>query len=184
MEFNTTTEWNERHWKEAEPVYEQAFPAAGRKNPAIIRRMLERGIGQLHTAVLHKETIAMALTGHSAKGEVTIIDYLAVDEAYRNQGVGRRLIDYIRAWSGQQSVCRGIVIEVEAEPTEANLGRIRFWERNGFRLTDDVHQYIWVPEPYRAMILHLTEANRLPEDGKTLFRYITSFHERAYRSKS
>jgi hypothetical protein len=46
-----------------------------------------------------------------------------------------------------------------------------------------VHNYIWVPEPYLAMALPLYETDSIPEDGKTLFRYITKFHEKAYRRR-
>lgn len=76
---------------------------------------------------------------------------------------------------------RGIIVEVEAEETPENLGRIRFWEACGFRLTDYVHPYIWVPEPYRAMALSFPYREPLPLDGRELFAGIIRFHERAYR---
>ncbi|MFH5184407.1 GNAT family N-acetyltransferase [Paenibacillus sp. TAB 01] len=182
LEFHTTDVWNEQLWKAAEPVYTGAFPEHGRKSFAIIRNMFDRGLCQLHTADDGQVTKAMALTGIDRRASALLIDYAAVREEERSRGLGRRLIDYLKSW-GIANGCRGMVIEVEADETEENLRRIRFWERCGFILTEGVHQYIWVPEPYQAMVFHLQEENRLPEDGEVLFRYITDFHKKAYRSR-
>jgi GNAT superfamily N-acetyltransferase len=182
MEIRTMNDWNEEAWKQAEPVYNQAFPEQGRKPRGIIKRMFERRLCHLHTVFDHSEVVAMALTGFDHELRACIIDYLAVREDMRSRGYGQKLIDYISEWSRVQTGCRGIIIEAEAESTDENIRRIRFWERCGFRLTDYVHHYIWVPEPYRAMALNLDKATDfLPEDGQALFHAITRFHEQAYR---
>lgn len=182
LEYLTTDIWQEELWREAEPIYHQAFPEKGRKSFAIIRSMFERGLCQLHLAREGDVTVAMAITGIDSHASALILDYIAVSKHERGRGLGKLFIDYIRSWA-ESAGCRGIVIEVEAEATEENLRRIRFWEGCGFVLTEGIHQYIWVPEPYRAMVLHLTRKNRLSEDGETLFSYITNFHKRAYRSR-
>ncbi|UUZ95010.1 GNAT family N-acetyltransferase [Paenibacillus sp. P25] len=179
MNFHTTNEWNEALWLQAEPIYHQAFPEHGRKKREIIRRMFERRLSLLHTATDKEEVAAMAISGIDPATHVMVVDYLAVRNDYRGQGWGRRFMDYIKEWAESEGGCRGIVIEVEAEPTPENHARIRFWERCGFTLTDYVHEYIWVPEPYRAMVLNLHTDNPLPADGKTLFRYITDFHKKS-----
>jgi GNAT superfamily N-acetyltransferase len=180
LNFTTTTEWDEALWERVEPVYDQAFPQEGRKSDAIIRRMFQRGIAQLHTASSGEAMIGMAITGIDRDIEALLIDYLAVRTDYRSKGLGGLFLNYIRNWAQTDAGCRGIFIEVEAEPGEANLRRIGFWERYGFHLTDYVHQYVWVPEPYRAMYCNFDPARPLPDDGRTLFRSITNFHQRAY----
>lgn len=136
---------------------------------------------QLHTLAQGSKMAGMALTGIDTKAGALLIDYLAIDEEKRGTGYGRLLLDHIKNWARTVANCKGVIVEVESEPTEENGRRIHFWERNGFRLTAYVHSYIWVPEPYQAMYLNFDETDRLPEDGRQLFRCITRFHEKAYR---
>lgn len=182
MEFQTTAEWNEKRWRQAEPIYNEAFPEHGRKTEGVIRRMFAKRMCELHTGSVGGEVVAMALTGFDSGLNARLIDYIAVQREARGHGGGRALIDYIGARAAEAG-CKGIVVEVEADPTEENSRRIRFWVRCGFRLTGYVHHYIWVPEPYRAMFLSFRDDDPLPADGETLFGAITRFHRKAY-SKS
>ncbi|CAG7646027.1 hypothetical protein PAESOLCIP111_05082 [Paenibacillus solanacearum] len=182
--YHVTDTWDEARWDAAEPIYEQSFPGDGKKNRGIIRRMFERGMCQLHTIAQGQETVGMALTGFDREADALIIDYLAVRQTMRGSGYGGYMLDRIKQWSRlTDAQCRGIIVEVESDQIEANRRRIRFWEANGFHLTDYIHQYIWVPEPYQAMYCNFDETSPLPKDGETLFRSITRFHERAYRRK-
>lgn len=183
VHYDSTDIWDEAMWRDAWPVYDRAFPAEGRKSETIIRRMFERGMCRLHLLREEGAAVAMALTGFDEQGRVLLIDYLAVDLPIRGRGYGRRLLELIRDRTVAERSCRGILVEVEAAPTPENWRRIRFWERCGFRLTDYVHRYIWVPERYRAMALDLDPESPLPTDGRELFRFITRFHERAYRGR-
>jgi N-acetylglutamate synthase-like GNAT family acetyltransferase len=146
--------------------------------------MFERRMCCLHTLVDQSEVIAMALTGLNKNVKALIIDYIAVRKDLRNKGYGRMFMDYIKAWAEITARCKGIIIEVESETTRENSQRIRFWEQCGFQLTDDCHHYIWVPEQYRAMFMSFHKDSPLPNDGKTLFNYITQFHKEAYRGRS
>ncbi|WP_438445293.1 GNAT family N-acetyltransferase [Gorillibacterium sp. sgz5001074] len=181
MQFHTASEWEEERWRQAEPVYKEAFPEHGRKPEAIVRRMFRRRMCLLHTMEWNGRTVGMALSGPDPVTRMLVVDYLAVAGEARGQGLGRALLEYIRGWAEHTADCTGIVVEVEAEPTEENRDRIRFWESCGFTLTDYVHHYIWVPEPYRAMYLHFNGAGERITDGESLFRVITRFHEKAYR---
>ncbi|MCR8635175.1 GNAT family N-acetyltransferase [Paenibacillus radicis (ex Xue et al. 2023)] len=183
MKYHTTAEWDEALWLKAEQVYAEAFPEHGRKNRSLIQRMFKREICNLHTWSEGTDVVAMALTAINRNAKVLIIDYIAVRQNQRGKGLGRKCIEDIRAWAESTADCRGIVIEVEAEPTKENAERIRFWEKVGFHLTDYVHPYIWVPETYRAMYLSFNEDFAPLDDGKTLFSYITDYHEKAYRGK-
>ncbi|QHW34751.1 GNAT family N-acetyltransferase [Paenibacillus rhizovicinus] len=186
IDHRTTDRWDEAAWASAEPIYEEAFPEHGRKNKPIVRRMFERGICTLHSWHQGSETIAMALTAYDARTALLVIDYIAVRRSRQRSGVGRRCIGDMREWAVRTMPgCLGMVIEVEADESEENAGRIRFWQQTGFRLTAYVHAYVWVPETYRAMYLPFDDDEPLlaGDDGRTLFKAITRYHERAYRSK-
>lgn len=180
--YHVTDQWDEALWRQAEPVYEAGFAEHGRKPEGIIRRMFKRQMCGLHTLSADGgAVVAMALAGKDDKLGVLVVDYLAVAPGRRGEGIGQRFLADIRGHAAQLEGCRGIIVEAEAEATPENQRRIRFWQACGFRLTDYVHTYIWVPEPYRAMALSFDAADPLPEDGKELFAAIIRFHERAYR---
>lgn len=182
MEFQTVDDWNEALWQKAKPIYHQAFKE-GAKKESIIRRLFERQRCFLHVAIDDEKIVAMALTGKLESINALLIDYLAVREDIRSQGIGQKLMDYIKSWAATEKRVDGLIIEVEAEITQTNLNRIRFWGKAGFQLTDYIHHYIWVPEPYRAMYLQVNPAGNLPTEGKKLFNYITQFHRTAYKGK-
>jgi GNAT superfamily N-acetyltransferase len=184
MEFMITEQWDDSLWLLIGPVYREAFPR-GAKTESILRSMLDRRIAWLHTGLEDGRASAMAVTGIVVEGtnNVLIIDYMAVRRDKRGLGVGRKFMNMIREWAQREHGVHAIVIEVEAEDKEENAYRMSFWEKCGFRPTTYVHKYIWVPEPYLAMLLPLDDANIIPEDGKILFRYITKFHEKAYRKR-
>ncbi|MFC5471099.1 GNAT family N-acetyltransferase [Cohnella suwonensis] len=181
MKRESTNEWNESLWLEAKKPYEEGFPERGRKNDRIVRRMLERRLCDLHVWRERKEAVAMALTAFDASSGLLVIDYLAVSLAWRGNGIGQACVSDLREWASGIPNCRGLVIEAEAEETEENTGRVAFWRKAGFRLTDYVHSYIWVPETYRAMVAGLREGDEPISDGKQLFKAITRYHEKAYR---
>src|SRR5258708_137148 len=99
MEYKTTAEWDETIWLKAECIYQQAFPKEGRKSRAIIRRMLEKNMCQLHIIIEDNEVIAMALTAMDQQTFVLIIDYIAIKEDLRSKGYGKLLINYIKKWA-------------------------------------------------------------------------------------
>ncbi|WP_146767145.1 N-acetyltransferase [Paenibacillus sp. YN15] len=179
--YCSSGEWDGGLWEEAKPIYAAAFPEHGRKPERIVRAMFRKGMCRLHAARLNGEPAAMALSGPDTGRGIWVIDYLAVADSWRGQGIGKRFLDDIRAEAEAFPWCRGIVVEAEAEETEVNLARIRFWQACGFQLTGYVHHYIWVPEPYRALALSFPGREALSLDGRELFKAITAFHERAYR---
>lgn len=182
MQMLTTGEWKEEAWRRAEPVYREAFPH-GAKPEGIVKRMLDRGIGSLHLLVQGENTLGMAVTGLAAGGpdKLLIIDYLAVRTDLRGQGIGRRFLNMIVEWAVREHRVSGILIEVEAGDTPEHEARYHFWEKCGFIRTSYVHSYIWVPEPYSAMLLPLDPSLNIGDDGRRLFRYIENFHKRSFR---
>lgn len=182
--WKTTATWNESLWQKIQPIYEEAFPH-GAKPKRILRTMLEQKNSFIHTLFDQEQAIAMAITGlvGSSSESILIIDYMAVHQDWRDQGIGLSFLEQIKQWAIGEHGIAAIVIEVEAEDTPLNRSRLLFWEKCEFIATSYVHQYIWVPEPYRAMVLPLHSDFAVPDQGESLFRYITSFHEKAYRKR-
>ena len=143
--------------------------------------------GYVHIGEENGEAVAMAVTGKLPELGALLIDYIAVRSSARSRGVGRRMVEFL-AEEARRWGCAGLVIEIEAEQNPVNESREKFWTSIGFRRTEYVHKYRWVPETYRALYLELggeaaaATATVLPHDGEALFRGITSFHGEIWRN--
>ncbi|MEH7095643.1 GNAT family N-acetyltransferase [Neobacillus vireti] len=177
----TVNQWNDELWDKVRPIYEQAFADKGAKPEKIIRNMFRKQICFLHVCLIDGQAAAIALTGKLKETEALLIDYLAVKNEQRGQGTGIRMLKYIEDWAITSGNCTSLVIEVEAEETPENQARINFWERCGFVLTDYIHHYIWVPEPYQAMYKKLKPEVIFPTDGEILFSFIGQFHKASFQ---
>lgn len=180
MEIKTIDYWDEQLWKQVSPIYNQAFAEKGAKPEKIIRNMFRKKICYLHMMVEDGDVTAMALTGKLRVIQALLIDYLAVREELRGRGAGLKLMNYIKKWSQTEGGFSSHIIEVESEETLENLSRINFWKKCGFQLTDYIHHYIWVPEPYQAMYNILIPTATIPKEGEELFKHISQFHKASY----
>ncbi|MGN7759843.1 GNAT family N-acetyltransferase [Paenibacillus sp. 22594] len=182
LEFMTYGEWDDALWAAIEPLYREAFPH-GAKPVNILHNMLDKKIAWLHAGYQNGKIAAMAVSGLSGSSaeRLLIIDYMAVDTQLRSQGLGRQFLEMIRDWAVQEHRIHAVLIEVEAGNTEDDAARVHFWEHCGFIATSYVHQYIWIPEPYRAMVLPLSQDFVITGDGQALFRHITNFHIKSFR---
>lgn len=182
MELITTARWDEKLWRSVGPVYREAFPS-GAKPEGILHSMLDQGIGSIHAGLMDGQAAAMAVTGivDGEDGKRLIIDYLAVSRELRGQGAGTVFLKLIIGQAQQDPAVQGVIIEAESGAAAGHAQRIHFWEKNGFILTPYVHQYIWVPEPYQAMLKPLEPGVAVIGNGESLVRYINAFHKKAYR---
>lgn len=180
MKIETMERPDDRVWPQALALYREAFPEG--KPERILAAMFRKRMAYLHVAADERGVVAMAITGTTAGGKLLLIDYLAVRDDRRGEGIGQAFLAAIRDWASGTLRVDGLLIEAEYGD-EKDAERVRFWERCGFVLTEYVHQYIWVPEPYRAMYLPLVPDADIPHDGKQLFRYIGEFHNRAFRGE-
>lgn len=180
MRFETLGRLDDRLWPAALELYHEAFPK-GSKPDRIIEATFEKGFGLLYAGLEENGRMdAMAFAGIARETNALLIDYLAVREELRGRGIGARFVAEI-VRDARERKLDGIIIEAEADPEPDNLARIRFWERCGFTATEYVHQYVWVPEPYRALYLSFGTNPNFPTDGKELFRHIGGFHSLAFR---
>ncbi|TWT09324.1 N-acetyltransferase [Planomicrobium sp. CPCC 101079] len=179
MNFITVDSWDDQLWQDASPLYMEAFGDKGAKPLKVIKNMFAQGIAELHVAYRESTAIGMALTGKLARERIVIIDYLAIAPKEQSHGLGKSFVDYLKQKAKDEGYGR-IIIEAEAEETADNSRRIHFWQSCGFHLTEYVHHYIWVPEPYLAMHLPL-RADLKKITGEELFVYFNLFHQLSFR---
>ena len=114
------------------------FPPSELKSLASILKMKHRGMYDVLGAYREDgELAAYALVYRPAIGRAVLLDYLAVEPAYRHAGVGSLLLAQLRAHYA--AVADVLLIECErpkAAPDETQAReRIRFYTKAGAQLT-------------------------------------------------
>ena len=84
--------------------------------------------------------------------EATLMD-IAVDDAFRGQGVGRALVDYVLTASEQNRM-----IEMWLEGRESNLAAIKLYESSGFEHIETRKNY-YTTKSYEANSLRTGKEN-------------------------
>lgn len=116
-------------WLRIRLLYRRAFPRYERKPFAIIRRMQKEGRTDLWLAEKDGRFAGLAATINS--DDTILLDYLAVHEKLRGQGVGSTFLkSLLTHYDG-----RGLFVEIEAadrdDPTGEKQRRKQFYLRNG-----------------------------------------------------
>lgn len=114
------------------------FPKSELKPLRAILRMRREGVYDALGAYDQGERVAYALIYRGQDSRAALLDYFAVEPAWRGHGAGGDCIALLRAhYAGTRDA---LLIECElpeAAPDEAQASaRLRFYERTGARLTD------------------------------------------------
>lgn len=123
-------------------IYFDSFPAPERVDFPTLISDIETGQRHLFTVNDSGNVIAFAVTIPLPNTEFTLLEYIAVHNSMRSQGIGGSLLDSI-VWNRRpekgKKVLRGIILEVEApEPASGEERivrehRIQFYLRHGAR---------------------------------------------------
>ena len=121
-------------WLRIRLLYRRAFPRYERKPFQIIRRMRREGRTDVWLAEQDGHFAGLAATINAP--DVFLLDYLAVHEKRRSQGVGSAMLQaLLEKYAG-----RGLFVEIEAadrdDPDGSKLRRKQFYLRNGL---EDMH---------------------------------------------
>lgn len=116
-------------WLRIRLLYRRAFPRYERKPFAIIRRMNKEGRTDVWIAEGDGRFAGLATTING--GNTILLDYLAVHEKLRGQGIGSAMLQaLLTLYEG-----RGLFVEIEAtdrdDPTGEKQRRKQFYLRNG-----------------------------------------------------
>ncbi|MBQ3156606.1 MAG: GNAT family N-acetyltransferase [Clostridia bacterium] len=119
-------------WLSVRLLYHRAFPASERKPFSMIRRMTRAGRTDLWIAEVEGHFAGLAATINGP--EMILLDYLAVHEKHRDQGVGGAFLKgLLNLYEG-----KGLFVEIEDPSRDDESGikarRKGFYLRNG--LTD------------------------------------------------
>jgi GNAT superfamily N-acetyltransferase len=118
-------------------VFEASFPPEEREPADELLDSVARGERRCYLASLGGDVVGLAVVLGLESGEADVLEYLAVDPERRSGGIGRVLLDRVRADLGQPTPARlGLVFEVEpvdaaAPADDQRRRRVAFYERGG-----------------------------------------------------
>jgi ribosomal protein S18 acetylase RimI-like enzyme len=140
----------ERETRQFTAIYEASFPPEERDDTESQLTKLRSGRKDCYLAVDGEDLLGFALVSHFTDFPAGYLEYLAVDPAGRNAGIGSRILDYLRldlADGGRPSV-GGIIFEVERPQDakdhaerELRERRIGFYQRAGAVLVEGAGNY-------------------------------------------
>lgn len=145
------------------------FPKAELKPVENVKKYLENGLYTGYGFYENETLLAYALFLHLPKKRKLLLDYYAVLEEYRNDGIGSAFLQSLRA---ELTCADGIYIEAENPDYAENdqekgiqEKRIAFYDRNGAVFTGVLSTLFGVP--YRVLYLPLQKS----EDQNTSFHF-------------
>lgn len=119
-------------------IYEASFPASERDDTASVLASIADGERLCHVALVGNVLVGLAVILPLRGPDVAYLEYLAVDQSHRNQGIGSAILAQLRQeLTVGTHRTQGVIFEVEpphsAEGAERDLRarRIAMYERNG-----------------------------------------------------
>ncbi len=101
------------------------------------------------------------------------IEHFAVDPAHRSKNIGRMMLNHLFGTVGEN-----VLIEVEKPTDDESRRRISFYEKNGFRLREDINyvQPPYSPEQSGVEMLLMTHGNVKLRDTRDLHEMLTEVY--------
>ena len=101
------------------------------------------------------------------------IEHFAVDPAHRSKNIGRMMLNHLFGTVGEN-----VLIEVEKPTDDESRRRISFYEKNGFRLREDINyvQPPYSPEQSGVEMLLMTHGDVKLRDTRDLREMLTEVY--------
>jgi ribosomal protein S18 acetylase RimI-like enzyme len=184
VHFEQISDVTNYDFKDAINIYANSIPAAERQEIEILKERVTTKKEHLFIGRSNREVICMALIWPLRNSEFILLDYLAVKEKYRNQGIGTSLIKSILSEYCTNN--RSIVIEIEDSKEadkESRSRRVAFYRTNGAKELENV-PYILPPlqgiEPTKMMLMLFSNNENSIIEGIVVRKLITQIYAELY----
>ncbi len=128
-------------------LYERAFPKSERIPMAYL---LDKGKGRKFIAYYEGDSFC-GFANYIANGGITNIIYFAVEDGFRNRGLGTEILKAIVESTPENTIVVDIEVELpQADNNEQRRRRKAFYQRNGFYESDI--RYKWQGESYQLLL--------------------------------
>jgi len=138
--FDFTESDQETRWGSAIALYQRAFPPSEKLSVEILEEKISNKKFQLIIGEDNSEVIAIAVLCPLSQTNFILLGYLAIDEKYRGQGIGKHFMDYLKTHLKAQN--KFLLLEVEhpqfGENRDIKQKRINFYYRLGAKSLDNI----------------------------------------------
>lgn len=118
-------------------LYKRAFPAAERKPFWLIEKCRKAGVAEVLVVLLNGKMAGLVIT--AGAGEQMLIDYLAIDEKYRNIGLGSSVLAAIQMrFAGKMIIFEIEKTDITAANNAQRIRRREFYRRNGLYFSGEI----------------------------------------------
>ena len=154
-------------------IAEESFPPEEREPCQTLIKGIQNGRSILYTASAKNTIRGFTKLTPLKKTNIYLMEYLAVETRSRNQGIGGKILQFIKK---DLKTVKGLGLILEVEPPEVSSGeereirqrRVRFYQRNGAQMVLDGGTYR-MPNlagegslPMHLMWLPIKEGVKLP----------------------
>jgi GNAT superfamily N-acetyltransferase len=112
-------------------IYATAFPKNEQQSQETLENRLRSGQETLIVAKIEGNIAAFAFLFGLKATDFLLVDYFAVAENYRNQGVGSVFFKYLCHWASVRSIKLLLEVDDPAFGSEPEQKRVAFYEKNG-----------------------------------------------------
>jgi len=138
IEFIKCTISNTAFVKEALDIYMNSFPSNERHPLDIIKERINKQKSILYVGIEDTKVSCFALIWNLQDSNFILLDYFAVDEKYRNKGIGTLFYNYLL--NEISKLEKFLILEVEKPKDkfdESKINRINFYLRNRTQIFND-----------------------------------------------
>lgn len=133
LEFKEIKVIDDENFDNALRIYRDSFPENQRLPINIVIQRTQEKIHQIFGGFLNNQVVFMAIL-HSLKGtDFILLTYLATDQNFRGQGIGKKFFNYILNLIKQER--KYLILEVEnpdfGDNKDNKIGRINFYAKLG-----------------------------------------------------
>lgn len=143
--FSEISDVNSPEFLAAMDIYQEAFPDYERHAQQVIEDRILSGKELLFVGCDENNKVGVMALVWDLKGtDFIVLDYLAVADSTRGQGVGGQFMEFINNWAKEHG--KVLLFEIEhpdyGTNTEQRLKRLAFYNRYGARQIKDLIYYL------------------------------------------
>lgn len=135
---------NSGDWESIKALYMRAFPENERIDTDLI---LSHSNGVFEILAAYEDGLFVGFVILLTAGDISHLLYFAVDEAHRGNGCGSKILQAVHSLKpGQRFIADVENPNVPCDNSEQRAKRIRFYNRNGYKMTEI--KYSWLDVDY------------------------------------
>lgn len=127
MQLKAMTEETKDYLK---ALYEEAFPIEERRPFSLLEQEVEQGFMEL--LVMEVDNVPSGLVFTSFQGELALLEFLAIDEKKRGQGLGSQVLSLLKERYKEKRFFLEIETPMIDNNTDIRYRREQFYIQNGF----------------------------------------------------